>query len=255
MGSPGLSSPGPRQDGAPLTVSLLLFRLGGCHPRRRPGLCGGEEPGGVPRLRHPLLPHLPGERRASASRSHGLGAWGGRLPAQGLLCAGVTSHCTPLDCRVTLGLCTCLLTPSEACRHGSGRRCPESACPSEAGPAGALPGGGGLVPASCASSRGRPADKPVPISPARGRLEPEQCTQLCVCVCVPVCACTRVPVCVCVHERVHVPVCVVPRLTGAHLRREAVPLEVASGKLRGPLPLSPEPVPCVHSASCFSPSC
>lgn len=135
------------------------------------------------------------------------------------------------------------LTPSEACRHGSGRRCPESACPSEAGPAGALPRGGGLVPASCASSRGRPADQPVPISPARGRLEPEQCTQLCVCVCAPVCACTRVPV------------CVAPRLTGAHLRREAVPLEVASGKLGGPLPLSPEPAPCVHSASCFSPSC
>ena len=64
------------------------------------------------------------------------------------------------------------------------------------------------MPAGC--SRGRPADKPVPISPARGRLEPEQCTQLCVCVCV----CTRVPVwaCVCaesvrVHECVRVSVC------------------------------------------------
>ena len=50
-----------RGDGAALTVSLLFFRLGRCHPSRRPGLCGREEPRGVPRLRDPLLPHLPGE--------------------------------------------------------------------------------------------------------------------------------------------------------------------------------------------------
>lgn len=50
-----------RGDAPALTVSLLLFRLGRCHPSRRPGLCGREEPRGVPRLRDPLLPHLPGE--------------------------------------------------------------------------------------------------------------------------------------------------------------------------------------------------
>ena len=88
LGSPGLSSPSPRQDGAPLTVSLLLFRLGGRHPRRRPGLCGGEEPGGVPRLRHPLLPHLPGERRASARRSHGRGLGAGVSQLRGFCVQG-----------------------------------------------------------------------------------------------------------------------------------------------------------------------
>lgn len=50
LGSPGRGSPSPCQDGAPPTVSLLLCRLGSRHPRRRPRLCGGEEPGGVPRL-------------------------------------------------------------------------------------------------------------------------------------------------------------------------------------------------------------
>lgn len=55
---------GAHQRSRPLTASLLLFRLGGRHPRGRPGLCGGEEPRGVQRLRHPLLPQLPGERGA-----------------------------------------------------------------------------------------------------------------------------------------------------------------------------------------------
>lgn len=35
-------------------------------------------------------------RVSAACPSHGLGAWGRRLPAQGLLCAGVTSRCTPV---------------------------------------------------------------------------------------------------------------------------------------------------------------
>lgn len=44
-------------------VAFLLFRLGCCHPGRRPRLRGGGESRGVPSLRRPLLPHLPGEHR------------------------------------------------------------------------------------------------------------------------------------------------------------------------------------------------
>lgn len=55
---------GPASPAAPaLKVSPLFFRLGRRHPGRRPGLRGGEEPRGVQRLRHPLLPQLPGEPR------------------------------------------------------------------------------------------------------------------------------------------------------------------------------------------------
>lgn len=55
---------GAGQPGAPAPkVSPLLFRLGRRHPGRRPGLRGGDEPRGVRRLRHPLLPQLPGEPR------------------------------------------------------------------------------------------------------------------------------------------------------------------------------------------------
>uniref|UniRef100_A0A8B9YWQ0 Sulfhydryl oxidase n=1 Tax=Bos mutus grunniens TaxID=30521 RepID=A0A8B9YWQ0_BOSMU len=72
-----LAGPGRRRE-----------RLGGCHPRRRPGLCGGEEPGGVPRLRHPLLPHLPGSHWDCAlacshpARPAGTGVAGAALRAR-----------------------------------------------------------------------------------------------------------------------------------------------------------------------------
>lgn len=60
---------GPASPAAPaLKVSPLFFRLGRRHPGRRPGLRGGEEPRGVQRLRHPLLPQLPGEPRPAPPR-------------------------------------------------------------------------------------------------------------------------------------------------------------------------------------------
>lgn len=60
---------GPASPAAPaLKVSPLFFRLGRRHPGRCPGLRGGEEPRGVQRLRHPLLPQLPGEPRPAPPR-------------------------------------------------------------------------------------------------------------------------------------------------------------------------------------------
>lgn len=59
-GRPARNPPARRPSA--LKASPLLSRLGRRHPRRRPGLRGGEEPRGVPGLRRPLLPQLPGER-------------------------------------------------------------------------------------------------------------------------------------------------------------------------------------------------
>ena len=80
------------------------------------------------------------------------------------------------------------------------------------------------------------------VSPGEAVCKVPGALALCVCsvVCAPVCVrtrvrvpvheCVRVSVCVCVRACL----CVVPRLAGAPQRREAVPLEVASGKLGGP---------------------
>lgn len=84
----------------------------------------------MPRLRHPLLPHLPGEPPLSASCSElTLTAWGlgaGIFQLRGFCVQGVTSRCTPL-----VGLQGHTRTAhaqqgegSEACRRGSGRALP-----------------------------------------------------------------------------------------------------------------------------------
>ena len=239
-------------------------------------------------------------RVSAACPSHGLGAWGGRLPAQGLLCAGVTSRCTPLDCRVTLGLCVLrLLTLSKACRHGSSRRCPESACPSEAGPQAPCPGvggsgcllavAGGSLQTSLSPSLPLGGDWNLSSAPssvcvcvcARVCLCGPVCVQrvcvcmsVCVCLCVhkcvPVCvqccvctcvcahtsacACARVCACICVCVCARVPVCgPAPRWSASEEGSRA--FGGGLWEARGPRPLSPEPPPCVHSASCFSRPC
>ena len=228
LGSPGRGSPSPCQDGAPLTVSLLLCRLGSRHPRRRPRLCGGEEPGGVPRLRHPLLPHLPGEPPPCAGCSKlMLTAWGlgaGVFQLRASVCRG---HLSLDPVGWIAGSHWDCSRPARGGERGlQAWERPGAAlrvCLSEVGPAGALPGGWGFwVPALLVAVAARQTSLS-PSLPLEGDWSLGS---------APSCVCAPVSACVCVHE----PVCALTRLLGAHLRGEAAPSEVASGTLRGPLP-------------------
>lgn len=100
-------------------------------------------------------------------------------------------------------------------------------CLSEAGPAGALPGGWGFwVPALLVAVAAWQTSLS-PSLPLGGEWSLSRAPS---CVCVRAQVCAPVPACVCVH----VPVCALTRLLGAHLRRGAAPAEVASGTLGAP---------------------